>query len=147
MIDHTFESGGPSPFSLPRCRNVYILPGVPTLLQQKWKTLRKHLLRGTGEGNPFRTITLRLSVSDETLIAPTLENLQSEMRDQVGVGSYPVSGQCDGAGIVLSLEAKDPEVLQVAKQMLIETLPEYVDILQQASDASWRSMTSSQTPV
>jgi hypothetical protein len=29
-----------SPFSLPRCRNVYVLPGVPDLLQQKWRTLK-----------------------------------------------------------------------------------------------------------
>lgn len=32
------------------------------------------------------------------------------MRDQLGVGSYPVTDQPDGAGIILSLEAKDPEV-------------------------------------
>lgn len=145
------------------------------------------------------------------------------MRDQLGVGSYPVTEQPDGAGIVLSLEAKDPEVrltvctlhcmfssicctcdirgqclepvqqdytgsvsssssihfarsvpsigdlsrpidaklrcdesprfshntyscpvglqvLQVAKQILIQTLPAEVKILRQASDATWRSI-------
>ena len=42
LIDHRFENGQGdiSPFSLPRCGNVYILPGIPALLQQKWKTLR-----------------------------------------------------------------------------------------------------------
>lgn len=140
MVDHSFDGGGVSPFSLPRCRNLYILPGVPTLLQQKWRTLREHLLKDGGEGNPFRTITLRLSVSDETLIAPALEHLQSEMRDQLGVGSYPVSDQPDGAGIVLSLEAKNPEVLQRAKQVLIQRLPTDVKILRQASDPTWRSI-------
>ena len=29
-----------SPFPLVRCRNLYVLPGVPALLQQKWRTLR-----------------------------------------------------------------------------------------------------------
>lgn len=40
LIDHNFKDGRVSPFSLPRCRNVYVLPGVPDLLQQKWRTLK-----------------------------------------------------------------------------------------------------------
>lgn len=40
LIDHKFKDGKVSPFSLPRCRNVYVLPGVPDLLQQKWRTLK-----------------------------------------------------------------------------------------------------------
>ncbi len=40
LIDHAFSDGSVSPFSLPRCRNVYVLPGVPSLLQHKWRTLR-----------------------------------------------------------------------------------------------------------
>ncbi len=40
LIDHNFNNGRVSPFALPRCRNVYILPGVPHLLQQKWRTMR-----------------------------------------------------------------------------------------------------------
>lgn len=42
LIDHKFKDGQVSPFSLPRCRNVYVLPGVPDLLQQKWRTLKVH---------------------------------------------------------------------------------------------------------
>ena len=37
MIDYALEDGRPSPFPVIRCRNVYMLPGVPHLLQQKWK--------------------------------------------------------------------------------------------------------------
>jgi hypothetical protein len=40
LIDHKFKDGRVSPFSLPRCRNVYVLPGVPDLLRQKWRTLK-----------------------------------------------------------------------------------------------------------
>ena len=39
------------------------------------------------------------------------------------VGSYPVTGQADGAGIVLSLEAKDPAVLVAARDFLRQRLP------------------------
>ena len=35
---------------------------------------------------------------------------QAEMRDQLDIGSYPVTKQPDGVGIILSLEAKDPQV-------------------------------------
>ena len=37
VIDYALEDGRPSPFPVIRCRNVYVLPGVPHLLQQKWK--------------------------------------------------------------------------------------------------------------
>lgn len=31
------ESGQPSPFPIVHIRNTFILPGIPALLQQKWK--------------------------------------------------------------------------------------------------------------
>lgn len=37
LIEHRLDSGELSPFPLLRCRNVYVLPGIPTLLQKKWK--------------------------------------------------------------------------------------------------------------
>jgi hypothetical protein len=42
---------------------------------------------------------------------------------QVSVGSYPVSGQEDGAGIVLSLESKDVGNLEKARLQLLSSLP------------------------
>lgn len=36
-IDFELEDGSVSPFPVLRCRNIYVLPGVPQLLQQKWK--------------------------------------------------------------------------------------------------------------
>jgi hypothetical protein len=36
-IDHALPDGRMSPFPVLRCRNIYVLPGVPQLLQQKWK--------------------------------------------------------------------------------------------------------------
>lgn len=37
LIDYSQPSGGMSPFPLMKCRNIYVLPGIPHLLQQKWK--------------------------------------------------------------------------------------------------------------
>ena len=37
LIDYTQSSGSPSPFPLMKCRNIYVLPGIPKLLQEKWK--------------------------------------------------------------------------------------------------------------
>ena len=37
LIDYKQADGSPSPFPLLLCRNVYVLPGVPHLLQQKWQ--------------------------------------------------------------------------------------------------------------
>ena len=36
-IDYTHSDGQPSPFPLIRCRNIYVLPGIPELLRSKWK--------------------------------------------------------------------------------------------------------------
>lgn len=138
LIDHNFKDGRVSPFSLPRCRNVYVLPGVPDLLRQKWRTLKvpsfcrvwgpsscmlsscavaclavatetlqpcavntctvhccpqDHLMRGGNTSTPWQSIVLRLSLSDETAITPTLQQLNSSMHNMLSVGSYPVTGQ------------------------------------------------------
>jgi hypothetical protein len=36
-VDCTMEDGRSSPFPVLLCRNIYVLPGVPHLLQLKWK--------------------------------------------------------------------------------------------------------------
>ena len=38
------------------------------------------------------------------VIAPALNELSANMADTLSIGSYPVSAQRDGAGIVISLE-------------------------------------------
>ena len=37
IIDYVREDGTQSPFPLIRCENIFVLPGVPGLLQAKWK--------------------------------------------------------------------------------------------------------------
>ena len=37
LIDYSQPDGSPSPFPLLQCRNIYVLPGVPHLLERKWQ--------------------------------------------------------------------------------------------------------------
>ncbi len=86
----TEDGGGSSPFPVVCCRNVFILPGVPHLLQHKWQAVRAHLTREAGRLAPFRSVSLRLATSDETAVAPTLERIGAAFEGSVGIGSYPV---------------------------------------------------------
>ncbi|KAG7670257.1 hypothetical protein KSW81_008388 [Nannochloris sp. 'desiccata'] len=44
LIDYNQADGTVSPFPLLKCRNVYVLPGVPSLVQQKWKAVKRDLI-------------------------------------------------------------------------------------------------------
>ncbi|KAL3157694.1 hypothetical protein ABBQ32_012130 [Trebouxia sp. C0010 RCD-2024] len=122
VIDYMRDDGSASPFPLIKCNNVYVLPGVPDLLRSKWKVAREQLL-AEGELMPFHTVVLRLPVSDETRIAPALDKVARALGRQVSIGSYPMTKQKDGAGILLSLESKDMKQLTCAQQLLNDALP------------------------
>ena len=49
---------------------------------------------------------LREALVLEQIIAPALSELSVKMADTLSIGSYPVSAQRDGAGIVISLEGE-----------------------------------------
>lgn len=46
------RAGATSPFPIVRCRNVFLLPGVPHLLQRKWPRVRAEL-EGMAALSPF----------------------------------------------------------------------------------------------
>ncbi|KAK9813658.1 hypothetical protein WJX73_002147 [Symbiochloris irregularis] len=121
-IDYTLSDGQPSPFPLIRCRNIYVLPGIPELLRSKWKVVRQCLLQD-GKLSPFHDIVLRLTLADETSIAPALNNVAASFSGSVSVGSYPVSEESDGARILLALQGKDLQQLNSAAAALKEALP------------------------
>lgn len=50
-------------------------------------------MQGGNTSSPWQSIVLRLALSDETAIAPTLERLNSRLHDLLAVGSYPVTDQ------------------------------------------------------
>ncbi|KAL4424331.1 hypothetical protein ABPG75_001632 [Micractinium tetrahymenae] len=124
LIEYHLEGGAVSPFPLLRCRNVYVLPGIPALLQKKWRAVEVHLRSEAPSQAPFRTALLRLRLTDETQVATALERVAAELGEEVQLGSYPVSDQVDGAGIVLSLESRACEALAAACERLKELLPD-----------------------
>ncbi|KAI3436315.1 hypothetical protein D9Q98_002368 [Chlorella vulgaris] len=123
LIEHRTEDGAQSPFPLLRCRNIFVLPGIPALLQKKWRAVEAHLLSDGPQHAPFRTSLLRLRLRDETQVAAALEQVAAASGDAVSLGSYPVSDQVDGAGIVLSLESRCSEALAAACEQLKQQLP------------------------
>ncbi|KXZ50142.1 hypothetical protein GPECTOR_17g778 [Gonium pectorale] len=118
LIDYTLPGADqPSKFPLVRVNNVYVLPGVPSLLVQKWTALRPRLEAAALA--PFRNATLKLSLKvDETTIAPALERVASAHGLDVAVGSYPVE-----QGIIITLDSKNTEALQAAIADITELLP------------------------
>lgn len=52
-----------------------------------------------------------------------------------GAALNTCSGQTDGAGIVLSLECKEVEVLAAARELLLENLPPAVTVLSEEADS------------
>jgi molybdenum cofactor synthesis domain-containing protein len=52
LIEHTLQDGRPSPYPLVRCRNIYILPGVPSVVEKKWPAIRGDLARLPVASNP-----------------------------------------------------------------------------------------------
>ena len=57
IIDYVREDGTQSPFPLIRCENIFVLPGVPGLLQAKWKV---HIGLLTMSENVYHCIKMSL---------------------------------------------------------------------------------------
>jgi len=134
--------GQPSPFPLIRCRNVYILPGVPDYLRRKFNAVKRELVAGQPMLLPFQSVLLRLPVQDETQIAAALEHVNLHSGSDVCVGSYPLKSQKDGAGIVVSFECKDEGALQKAKNEFLGKLPSEVKILSEHKNNDAEAMHS-----
>ncbi|CAL5230010.1 g13451 [Coccomyxa viridis] len=135
-IDCLMDDGSQSPFPVLQCRNVYVLPGVPHLLRKKWLAVKGNLASIKGRLRPFRSVSLRLSTGDETVVAPALKRLSTQFEGSVGIGSYPVEGRQDGTGIILSLESKSSGQLEAARAALITDLPEGTILGEQRNSAT-----------
>ena len=55
------------------------------------QAVKEHLALVKGRLRPFRSVSLRLSTGDETIVAPALARLSSAFEGSVGIGSYPAS--------------------------------------------------------
>lgn len=98
-----------------RFRNVWILPGVPKLVQLKFEGIAHHF------AGP-EVHTARLYVPEhETTIARELTAIVAR-HPAVDVGSYPRFGEGE-VRVILTLESRDPAALEAAVRDLSENLP------------------------
>lgn len=108
--------GGPAlAFPVVVFRNVYIFPGVPSILRQKFAAIRE-----TFRQPPFHLATLEVDL-DEGLLAGHLSALLGRFPG-LTVGSYPQLSS-GGPHVRVTLESKDPAVLAAAQEALKRDLP------------------------
>lgn len=123
-------------------RNVYIFPGIPSLMERAFKGL-EHLFAGSGttflsrevvpcfknppEGCLHRgaheSCCFQVFVdADETEIAPALTKLQSRWGRKVALGSYP-DWLSNYHRVRLVLDSESQEELENARAQLLDELP------------------------
>jgi len=96
-------------------RNVYIFPGIPRILQERFRAIRERF-----RGSPFFLKAIYVK-EGEGLIASILNHLL-ESFPQLLLGSYPVLDHPDYK-VKVTLESKDPDYLEQALQKLSSALP------------------------
>jgi molybdenum cofactor synthesis domain-containing protein len=96
-----------------RVRNVYVLPGEPTVFRRKWAAIRDTFRR-----EPFhlKRIFTRL---DESAIAGWL--IDAERRHQVMIGSYPRYDTRDYA-VLITVESKDAARVDAAAAEVVAAI-------------------------
>lgn len=88
-------------------RNVYILPGVPSLFRTKFDAIATNLRTGT-----FWLRSIYLDHMDEGAIAELLRSVEDT--HAVSIGSYPRFGSPGEWRIRLTVEAREPEPVNAA---------------------------------
>jgi FAD synthetase len=108
--------GGTLAFPTMKVENVYILPGIPEILQSKFLAIRDQFA-----ADPF-FLRIVYTREGEGAIA---EHLNETMRrfPQLLLGSYPKIGDPEYL-VKLTLESKDRAYLEQALALLLELLPE-----------------------
>jgi molybdopterin-biosynthesis enzyme MoeA-like protein len=108
--------GGPAlAFPVVAFRNVYIFPGIPSILRQKFAAIRE-----TFRQAPYHLATLQVNL-DEGLLAGHLDALLGQFPGLL-VGSYPQVPPA-GCQVKVTLESKDPALLAAAQEALRQKLP------------------------
>ena len=96
-------------------RNVYIFPGIPEILRQKFETIKERFREA-----PFHLKKVYVRDS-ESAIADLLHAVLHEY-PQLLLGSYPVIDVAEYK-VMLTLESRDAEYLEGALQSLLGKLP------------------------
>ncbi|XP_064863077.1 FAD synthase-like isoform X3 [Oncorhynchus nerka] len=98
--------------------NVYIFPGIPSLLERAFNGL-EHLFAGSG--TTFHTREVFVD-ADEALIAPVLTRLQAGWGKRVALGSYP-DWLSNYHRVRLVLDSDSSEEVEKARAQLLEEMP------------------------
>lgn len=107
LIDN--PTGGPQGFQM---GNVFVMAGVPMVMQAMASTLNETHLRG---GLPVRSLAIGAYLGEST-VASALAEIQAE-HPEADLGSYPFY-RADGYGTNLVVRGTDPVELETIKEKL-----------------------------
>ncbi|KAJ8005009.1 hypothetical protein DPEC_G00142200 [Dallia pectoralis] len=112
------QTGQPLRFPLVSVRNVYIFPGIPSLLERAFNSL-EHLFAGLGTTFHSREVFVD---ADEASIAPVLARLQTGWGTKVTLGSYP-DWLSNYHRVRLVLDSESSKEVEMARAQLLVELP------------------------
>ncbi|XP_068180000.1 FAD synthase [Antennarius striatus] len=113
-----FQTGQPLRYPLVSVRNVFIFPGIPSLMEKAFKGL-EHLFAASG--TTFYSDEIFVD-ADEAAIAPVLTKLQRVWGRKVALGSYP-DWLSNYHKVKLVLDSDSQEEVEQARAQLLEELP------------------------
>ncbi len=96
------------------CKNVYVLPGVPEHFRRKFMAIRERFRVA-----PFFAVAI-FTMEDEFDLAENLRSV-ANAHPQVAIGSYPSFSSTEYR-VKLTLESKDCDALEAAKDALLKIL-------------------------
>ncbi|XP_062255435.1 FAD synthase isoform X1 [Platichthys flesus] len=105
-------------YPLVSVRNVYIFPGIPSLLERAFSGLEKLFV---APGITFHTCEVFVD-ADEAAIAPVLTKLQADWGRRVSLGSYP-DWLSNYHRVRLVLDSNSQEEVDKARAQLLDELP------------------------
>ncbi|KAM9782799.1 FAD synthase [Neosynchiropus ocellatus] len=113
------QTGKPLRYPLVSVRNVFIFPGIPSLLERAFCGA-EHLFAGSG--TTFHTREVFVD-ADEIDIAQVLTKLQDKWGKKVALGSYP-DWLSNYHRVRLVLDSNSIEEVEKARSQLVDVLPE-----------------------
>ncbi|KAM8735100.1 FAD synthase isoform 1-T3 [Acanthopagrus schlegelii] len=112
------QTGQPLRYPLVSVRNVFIFPGIPSLLERAFSGL-EHLFAGSGTTFHSREVFVD---ADEAEIAPVLTKIQACWGRKVALGSYP-DWLSNYHRVKLVLDSDSQEKVDKARAQLLDELP------------------------
>jgi len=103
-----------------QCRNIFVIPGVPRVFEEKVKTICDHFLVGA-LGRP-ETRRVLLSVNEEK-VALIVEETAESLRPKVKIGSYPLEEDKQGeVHTIITLESRSQQAVEDAVKHLLSRI-------------------------